>query len=179
MVINMTRFDKITGRLPKRGSVASLLYRALFIAVVFVVQALALPFVTALPSIPLILPLAAVDAAMFEGGFRGAATGLLTGALCDIAMNRPIARFAVLLTLVCLAVGVLSETVVARGFVPYFLTCAGALLICALAQMFTLMFFDGVPSRVLFAEAASQTAVSLPFTAPVYLALSKTPGRER
>jgi cell shape-determining protein MreD len=151
----------------------------LFIVAVFVVQGLALPFVTVLPSIPLILPLAAVDTAMFEGGFRGAATGLLTGALCDVAMNRPIALFAVLLTLVCLIVGVLSETVVARGFAPYFLVCAGTLLVCALAQMFTLLFFDGVPSGELFAEAVSQTAVSLPFTAPVYFALSKTPGRER
>jgi hypothetical protein len=174
----MTRFDKITG-LPKRRGFASLLYRALFIVAVFVLQAFVLPFVTALPSVPLILPLAAVETAMFEGGFRGAAAGLFAGALCDVAMDRPIARFAVLLTLICLVVGVLSELVVARGFAPYFLICTGTLAVCAIAQMFTLLFFDGVEPRVLFTEALSQTAVSLPFAVPIYLALARTPGRER
>jgi hypothetical protein len=169
----VTRFNKITGRLPKRRSVVSLLYRVLCIVAVFVVQALVLPFITALPSVPLILPLVAVGTAMFEGGFRGAAAGLFSGALCDIAMNRPIARFAVLLTLVCLVVGVLSETVVARGFAPYLLMCAGALFIGAATQMFTLLFFDGVASRVLFEEAVRQTAVSLPFAVPIYYIVSR------
>ncbi|MDR0446263.1 MAG: hypothetical protein LBH17_04415 [Oscillospiraceae bacterium] len=175
----MTRFDKITGRLPKRKGAASLIYRALFIAAVFVIQALVLPFITVLPSVPLILPLAAVASAMFEGGFRGAAAGLFAGALCDIALCRPISRFAVLLTVVCLVIGILSETVVARGFAPYFLMCVATLFIAAGVQSFTLLFFEGVPLHWLIAEAMVQTLTSLPFTVPIYLALSRAPGRER
>ncbi|MDR0839057.1 MAG: hypothetical protein LBN99_05385 [Oscillospiraceae bacterium] len=164
----MTRFNNITGRLPKRRHVISFAYHALFLIIVYVVQALVLPYITALPSIPLILPLAAVGAAMFEGGSRGAAAGLFAGALCDLSMNQPIASFTVLFTVMCLAIGILSDTVIARGFAPYFLMCVGALALCSFVQMFTLLFFDDVPPRGLLTEALRQGLVSLPFTVPVY-----------
>jgi len=146
-------------------------YHAMFLLVVFVVQALVLPYIKSLPSIPLILPLAAVGAAMFEGGARGAAVGLFAGVLCDIAMMRPIAQFTVLLTIICLVVGVLAETVFARGFAPYFVICIAVLVVCAIAQMFTLLFFDGAEAQWLFVEAIRQLVVSLPFTIPLYFGM--------
>jgi len=146
----------------------SFIYHALFLLIVFVVQALVLPYVTSLPSIPLILPLAAVGAAMFEGGARGAIIGLFAGVLTDMALTQPIAQFTVVLTLICLVVGVLSDTVFAQGFAPYFVLCVGTLVVCAFAQMFTLLFFDGADPRWLFLEAARQLIVSLPFTVPLY-----------
>ncbi|MDR0906187.1 MAG: hypothetical protein LBN00_08465 [Oscillospiraceae bacterium] len=146
----------------------SFVYHALFLLIVFVVQALILPYIKTLPSIPLILPLAAVGAAMFEGGARGAAVGLFAGVLCDVSMNRPVAQFTVLFTVICLIIGVLSDTVFARGFAPYFILCVITLTVCSAAQMFTLLFFDGAEPRWLLAEATWQLLVSLPFTVPIY-----------
>ena len=154
----------------RRMRIAMFIYHALFLLIVYIIQAMLLPFVTALPSVPLILPLAAVGAAMFEGGGRGAAMGLLAGALCDISMNQPIAAYALLFTLMCLVIGVLSDAVLAPGFFSYLLLCLAALALCAFTGMFTLLFFEGVDARELLLEAGLQTAVSLPFTPLTYLA---------
>ena len=148
--------------------VLSFLYHAMFLMIVYIVQALVLPYISSLPSIPLILPLAAVGAAMFEGGARGAAVGLFAGALCDMSMNQQIAQFAVLLTVICLVVGVLADTVFAQGFGPYLVLCIATLIVCSMAQMFTLLFFDGAELWWLFVEAVQQLLVSLPFAVPIY-----------
>ena len=172
----METFERIVrgfpgaGYMPKRRIVFLFIYHALFLLAIYVVQSFVLPYVRALPSIPLILPLAAVGVAMFEGGGRGAVAGLLAGALCDLSMNQPMAQFTVLMTFICLVICVLSAQVLAQGFLAYLTLCVGTLAACAFMQMFTLMFFDGVTPQLLLREALRQGVVSLPFTVPIYFA---------
>ena len=156
--------------MPKRRIAFQFIYHALFLLAMYVVQAFILPYIRVLPSIPLILPLAAVGVAMFEGGGRGAVAGLFAGALCDISMNQPIAQFTLLLTFICLVICVLSAQILAQGFFSYFTLCVGTLVVCAFLQMFTLLFFEGVAPQLLLWEALGQSAVSLPFTVPIYFA---------
>ncbi|NLB29092.1 MAG: hypothetical protein GX823_02535 [Clostridiales bacterium] len=129
-----------------------------------------LPYIKVLPSTPLILPLAAVSVAMFEGGGRGAVAGLFAGALCDLSMHQPVAQFTLLMTILCLIICALSDAVLAPGFLAYFALCIVTLAVCAFMQMFTHLFFDGVTPRVLLLEALRQSLVSLPFTVPIYFA---------
>ncbi len=100
----MLTFEKLKGGVApgsrKRRVVLQVLYHALFLLAVYIAQAFVLPFIRPLPSIPLILPLAAVGVAMFEGGGRGAVAGLFAGALCDVAMNQPIASFTLMMTFI-------------------------------------------------------------------------------
>ena len=172
----METFNKLVRGFPgaayvaKRRIVLQFIYHALFLLAVYIVQSFLLPYVRALPSIPLILPLAAVGVAMFEGGGRGAVAGLLAGALCDLSMNQPIAQFTLLLTFICLIICVLAAQILAQGFLAYFLLCIATLAVCAFMQMFTLMFFDGVTPQLLLWEALRQSLVSLPFTVPIYFA---------
>lgn len=172
----METFERITrgfpgaNNVPKRRIVLQFIYHALFLLVVYIVQALVLPYVKALPSIPLILPLAAVGVAMFEGGGRGAVAGLFAGVLCDLSMNRPAAQFTLLLTLICIVICVLADAVLAPGFLAYFTLSIGTLVVCAFMQMFTPLFFDGIDPIHLIREAVRQSAVSLPFTVPIYFA---------
>lgn len=156
--------------MPRRRIVLQFIYHALFLLAVYIVQAFALPYVRALPSIPLILPLAAVGVAMFEGGGRGAVAGLFAGVLCDLSMNQPVAQFTLLMTFICMVICVLADAVLAPGFLAYFALCLGTLAVCAFMQMFSLLFFEGVALGSLLGEALRQSVVSLPFTVPVYLA---------
>ena len=156
--------------MPKRRVVLQFIYHALFLLAIYIIQAFVLPYVKALPSIPLILPLAAVGVAMFEGGGRGAVCGLFAGALCDLAMNQPIAQFTLMLTFICIVICVLSAQILAQGFLTFFTLCVGTLAVCAFMQMFALLFFDGVAPSLLLWEALRQGLVSLPFTVPIYFA---------
>lgn len=166
----ITRGFPVAARIPKRRVVIRFIYHALFLLAVYIVQALVLPYIKALPSTPLILPLAAVGVAMFEGGGRGAVAGLMAGALCDMAMNQAVAQFTVLLTFISIVVCVLADAVLAPGFMAYFALCIGTLIACSFMQMFTLLFFDGVAPVFLIHEALQQSLISLPFTVPIYYA---------
>lgn len=156
--------------MPKRRAVFQFIYHALFLLAIYIIQSLILPYIKAFPSVPLILPLAAVGVAMFEGGGRGAVSGLFAGVLCDISMNQPIAQFMVLMTFVCMIICVLADAVLAPGFLAYFTLCIGVLAVCAFMQIFTPLFFDGVAPGLLLREALSQSLVTLPFTVPIYFA---------
>jgi cell shape-determining protein MreD len=144
------------------------LYHALFLLAVYILQALLFPFISRLAAIPVLLPLAAAGIAMFEGGARGGVAGLAAGILCDLSFNQPIAVFAVILTALGLIVGVLFDTVIARGFPAYLLCGVLVLLTVSFAQMFTLLFFERVPAPELVRTALQQTLVSVPFTLPFY-----------
>jgi cell shape-determining protein MreD len=159
---------KSSKKIVNRRAVMIVVVHALFLIIVYIVQSLVFPFVNAMPTIPLLLPLAAAGAAMFEGGARGAAMGLIAGALCDLSFNKPIAAFALLLTVVCLIIGVLAETVLARNFLSYLVVGFLTLVICAFAQMFTLLFFEHADLRALLIEALRQTLISMPFCIVIY-----------
>jgi cell shape-determining protein MreD len=146
----------------------TVIFHTLFLMIVYLLQAHVLPFVNALTTIPLVLPLAAVAVAMNEGGARGAVFGLVSGALCDLSFHKPIAGFMLLLCAVCMIIGVLSDTVVARGFLSYLFLCVATLMLCGLAQMFALLVFEGAPFYALVMAGVRQGLVSLPFCIILY-----------
>ena len=118
---------------------------------------------------PLILPVASVSVAMHGGRVRGGVFGLFAGILSDVALGSPTILFTLLLTCAGIIVGVLFETVLARGFPSYVLCCAAVLIIAAFCQMFGLLFFRGESAPALLSTAAFQTIYSLFFTVPMYL----------
>jgi cell shape-determining protein MreD len=152
----------------RQRNISSALYHALFLLAVYILQALLFPFITRLTVIPVLLPLAAAGIAVFEGGARGGVAGFAAGILCDLSFNQPIAVFAVVLTALGILIGVLFDTVVARGFPAYLLCGVLALFAVSFTQMFALLFFERVPAPELIRTALRQTLVSALFTPPFY-----------
>jgi hypothetical protein len=156
-----------------------MVYHILFIFAVFIVQSFIFPYISGLAAMPVLLPLASVGIAMNEGGVSGGIAGLFAGAMCDISFNQPIAVFAVVLTAIGLLVGLMFDTVAAKGFPAYVISCAVALVVVAFVQMFTLLFFEGVPAPLLITAAGQQTLISLIFTVPMYFLQRRSDKRNR
>ena len=115
------------------------------------------------------LPIAVVGIATFEGSFRGGGYGLFAGMLCDISFNQPVMVMTVTLTFVGIVVGLLSETIMARGFSDVFSRAASPRLFStAFVSFFSLLFFSGVDIMALLRTAGSQTLYSMVFTIPIY-----------
>ena len=116
----------------------------------------------------MLLPIAVAGIATFEGSSRGGGYGLLAGALCDISFNQPVFVMTVTLTLVGIVIGMLSETVMAKGFPTFFLGSLAALILTAFVSLFSLLFFNNVDVSTLLRTAARQTLYSMIFTIPLY-----------
>ena len=139
-----------------------------FLLVVYILQALVFPYIPMQGFMPLLLPVAVVAIAMFEGGVWGGVFGLFAGMLCDNACNMPTIAFTLLLTGAGLAVGFAAQTVLARGF-PSCAAAAGAVLIISSAvQLFWCVFFEGASVIPLLFGLIVQVIVSLIFTLPIY-----------
>ena len=161
--------------------IVSILLHALFLIGVYVFQGAIFPFLRIDGLVPLMLPVAVTGVALYEGRYVGGITGLFAGILCDISFHEPAGTFTVLLTLVGLAVGILSETVFLPGFVTYLLTSAGVLIICAFVQMLPLMMIQNIPISALVTTATGQTLYSLVVAIPIWFfvrALGKRADRE-
>ena len=117
---------------------------------------------------PLILPVAVVCIALFEGSFTGGIFGLICGVLCDFTMSDSLVLFTVSLTLIGFCVGILSELVLARGFPSCILCSAAVLIICAFLQSFRLLFFYGASPLAIASTGLLQSAYSVLFTLPLY-----------
>ncbi|SHH76618.1 hypothetical protein SAMN02745823_00918 [Sporobacter termitidis DSM 10068] len=145
-----------------------LIAHIIFIVTVYIFQAMVFTYLPVSGAVPVLLPIAVVGIATFEGSSRGGGYGLLAGMLCDIAFNHPVIVMTITLTIVGIVVGVLSETVMARGFPTYFLGCLAALVLTAFVSFFSLLFFSSVDVTSLLKTAAQQTLYSLIFTIPIY-----------
>ena len=145
-----------------------ILYHALLLLTVYLLQGLLLPYLRVFGLVPVLLPIVSTGTAIFEGRVRGGIFGLFTGIFCDLSYNQPTIVFTVLLTLTGIAVGFMADTVLSRGFPTFFVTCAGVLLLVSFVQMFALLFFEGVPPEQLLLVAIYQTLYSLVFTIPIY-----------
>jgi len=154
--------------LVRRRGVFTFFLHAIFLLTVFVIQSMVFPYLFPLGIIPLILPIAAVGVAIFEGSVRGGVFGLLTGMLCDASFNQPLILFTLLMTVIGLVVGVISDTLVAQGFPSFLVTSVIVLVVVAFAQMFSPLFFRGVNFPVLFKTAIFQTLIAAVFTLPIY-----------
>ncbi|MDR0862118.1 MAG: hypothetical protein LBN30_05025 [Oscillospiraceae bacterium] len=162
----------------RRKALYSILPNTLLLLVLYMFQGLLLPYIPRLAAIPLLLPLAVVGAGVFGGSVRGGIVGIAAGMLCDVSFHQPVASATLVLAVVGLVIGFLSDTVMARGFPTYFVCCALTLVVMAFVQMFPLLFFDGVELRPLLQTAFLQTYTSLIFTIPVYFAARAVTRRE-
>lgn len=144
-----------------------LLY-ALVLIVLYFFQTAVFPYLPLFGVKPLILPVAVVGVALLEGVVSGGTFGLFAGILCDVSLNQPAITCTVILTVMGLAIGILSETVLAHGFPSYVFAAACALLALSLCQMFSLFVYGGVSFLPLLGTALRQTLYSLIFTLPLY-----------
>jgi len=154
----------------KKALIISILLHALLLTTVYVFQGVIFPYMRLGGLVPLILPVAATGIALYEGRYIGGIYGLVAGILCDISFNQPAGVFTVILTLTGLIVGTLADTVILRGFVTYYISCAAVLIICAFVQMFPLIVFPtyNIPIHVLLPTAIRQTVYSLILAFPIW-----------
>ena len=146
----------------------TVLLHALLLITLYFFQAAVFPYLPLFGVKPLILPVAVVGVALLEGVVSGGMFGLFAGILCDVSLNQPAIECTVILTVVGLAVGILSETVLAHGFPSYVFAAACSLFALALCQMFGLFVYSGVSFLPLLTTALRQTLYSLFFTLPLY-----------
>jgi len=152
-----------------RGAlIVSIILHALLLTIVYVFQGMIFPYLRVNRLVPLLLPVLSTGVAVYEGRYTGGITGIFAGILCDVSFNEPAGMFTVLLTVTGLLVGMFSDAVITRGFAAFFICSAAVLAVAAFAQMFPLMFFDGIPLRPLLATALWQTVYSLLFTFPLW-----------
>jgi cell shape-determining protein MreD len=149
-------------------SAISLILHALLLIIVYVLQGMIFPYMRFSGLVPLLLPIVSTGVAIYQGRIAGGVAGIFAGILCDITFNKPAGVFTVLLTLTGLLIGILFDTVMARGIATYYISCAVVLAVSAFAQMFPLLFFENAPAAPLIAMAVRQTIYSLIFAFPIW-----------
>jgi hypothetical protein len=93
-----------------------LIAHILFIVVVYIFQSMVFTYIPIDGIIPVLLPIAVVGLATFEGSSRGGGYGLLAGMLCDVSFNQPVIIMTVVLTLVGLSSGFCPKRLWRAGF---------------------------------------------------------------
>ena len=151
-----------------RQTIKNVLLHAVFLLVVYILQAEVFSRVKLFGYTPALLPLAVIGVAMLEGNGRGSIFGLFAGILCDISYNQPAAVMTLTLTVVGWLAGRLAETVVRRGFLAYIALSFCILLLVAFVQMFSQLFFEHAPAGALIRTALGQTLWTLIFILPMY-----------
>jgi len=153
----------------KRALLISILLHSLLLMVVYIFQGVIFPFMRLGGLVPLLLPIACTGIALYEGRDVGGIAGLFAGILCDVSFNQPVGVFTVFLTLTGLIVGALADTVILRGFVTYYLSCAIVLIISAFIQMFPLITGEySIPIQLMIGTAIQQTIYSLVLALPIW-----------
>ena len=148
--------------------VVSLIFHAVLLVTVYALQGMIFPYLRFMGLVPLLLPIVTTGVAVYQGRVAGGIVGIFAGILCDISFNEPVGLFTVLLTFLGLFIGTLADTVMARAFATYIISCLFALSVSAFAQMFPLMFFEYVPSQLLVTVAIRQTVYSLLYAIPIW-----------
>ena len=146
----------------------SIVFHALLLMVVYLLQGVIFPYLKIFGLVPLLLPIVSTGVAVYQGRTAGGIVGIFAGILCDISFNQPTGVFTVLLTITGLFVGFLADTVIARGAATYYIACAVVLAISAFAQLFPLLFFESVSSAPLLRTALWQTVYSILFAFPIW-----------
>jgi len=146
----------------------SVILHAMLLMIVFLLQGIIFPYLRVSGLVPLLLPIVSTGTAVYQGRDAGGIAGLFAGILCDIAFNEPVGVFTVFLTFTGLLVGIIADTVMARGITTYFICCAAVLALSAFVQMFPLLFFENVPSTPLLFMALRQTIYSLMYAFPIW-----------
>ncbi|MCL2124742.1 MAG: hypothetical protein FWH33_01995 [Oscillospiraceae bacterium] len=148
--------------------IVSVVFHAMLLMVAFIFQGMIFPYIKIFGLVPLLLPIVSTGAAVYQGRIAGGVVGLFAGVFCDVTFNAPPGVFTMLLTITGILVGFIADTVMARGFVTYMISCTAVLAVCAFAQMFPLLFLQNVPSVPLLIVALRQTAYSLIYALPIW-----------
>jgi rod shape-determining protein MreD len=135
---------------------------------VYIFQSMIFPYLRLVGITPLLMPILSTGVSIYEGRDAGGIMGLFAGIFCDVSFNEPVGVFTVLLTIMGLIIGTMADTIITRGFVTYFLSCAAVLIISAAIQMFPLIFLRNAPLQPLLTTAFQQTIYSLIFTLPIW-----------
>jgi len=154
----------------KKDLIIIALLHALFIISVYVFQGVVFPYIRVNRLVPLLLPIASTGIALYEGRYAGGIAGLFAGILCDVSFNQPAGVFTVFLTIAGLLIGTLSDTIILKGFVTYYISCAAVLITSAFVQMFPLIVgrnYD-IPVQSLISTAFQQTVYSLILAFPIW-----------
>lgn len=149
----------------------------ILILFLFILQSMVFSRLRIMGIAPLILPVCVVGVALFEGPSWGGGFGLAAGVFCDLSFTGTTVFFTVLLMVIGILIGLLSEYVLARGFPSYLLCSVLTLVVIALFQIFSLLVFSGVSPTVLIQVALAQSLYSLIFILPIYY-LTRTVSRK-
>ena len=147
----------------RRSLIVSIVLHGLLLMIAYIFQGVIFPYLRLFGFVPLLLPIVSTGVAVYEGRYAGGITGIFAGILCDISFNEPAGVFTVLLTITGLLIGALADTVMARSFATYLISCILVFAASVFAQMFPLLFFERVPPRPLLMTALWQTVYSFLF----------------
>jgi len=151
---------------------------ALLLIIVYILQHYVFSRIPVWDVKPLILPVAVIGVGFFGGAVWGGVFGIFAGILCDIAyVTTPL--FSLVLPLMGLASGLLSEYALLRSLLSYLITSLLGLLFISFLQMFPFLFFRDVGLLFLLKVAGLQTAYSLLFVFPLYLPVRRLSRRRR
>jgi len=148
--------------------VIRILTHSVLLLVLFVLQSMFFSRLRIFGAAPLILPVAVVGVALFEGPSWGGGVGVAAGLFCDAGFPETAVFFTILLTLLGMGVGLLSDFYLTKGLSSFILCSALALALIAFLQMFALLVFNGVPPGVLLKTGGIQTLYSILFVFPLY-----------
>lgn len=150
----------------------SILLHALLLIIVYIFQGAIFPFMRLGGLVPLLLPVVVAGVALYEGRDTGGICGLFAGILCDVSFNQPVGTFTLVLTMVGLLVGILSDAIILSGFVTYYITCAIVLVICAFVQITPhIAVPNDIPTSVILGRATAQTAYAMVLALPIWFAV--------
>ena len=117
---------------------------------------------------PLFIPAAVVAIGMFEQGIWGGALGLFIGLVADRCMGYS-ALFTILFPVIGFFSGILSRWLINKRFVAFIAAGFAAILVTGMFQILTVWAFYGQMKATMFINALIQAAISIPFTAPLYV----------
>jgi len=154
----------------KKDLIISIFLHGLLLITAYVFQGVVFPYMRINGLVPLLLPIASTGIALYEGQYTGGIAGLFAGILCDISFNQPIGIFTVFLTLSGLIIGALSDSVVLRGFVTYYISCAVILVAAVIVQILQLVILPAysIPTYLMIPIAIQQTIYSLILAFPIW-----------
>lgn len=118
--------------------------------------------------IPVLLPLAAVAAALFEGARAGAIYGLCVGVVADAVYPGTPGGMILALAVIGWLTGILGQYRVRQTFVGYFLCSAMGMLLLEAVHVLVGLITRLGSATALLRTAGMEAAWSLVFTLPVY-----------
>jgi len=150
-----------------RRAVKVLLY-AITLIIIYLLQTFVFAEIRLLCVKPLLIPLAVVGVAIFEGSMAGGVFGIFAGMLFDISYSQPLIEYTILFTLLGIVIGLLSDYVLSRRFPSYLLCCVIVLIIIAAVQVLGMALFSDAEMSDLIDVAWKQTVYSIIFILPLY-----------